>query len=57
MAVVECQAEHEKQTVSGTHAVTTGFCSKCGAYVSRSQYGRDDECPECGEWLDWWGEK
>lgn len=30
-----------------------GVCSKCGCDVSRSQYGGDEDCPQCGESLDW----
>lgn len=30
-----------------------GECECCGAEVSRSQYGRDEYCEECGAELDW----
>jgi len=31
------------------------YCSNpdCRGYGTRSQYGRDDICPECGQLLDW----
>lgn len=32
---------------------TYGDCSNCGCEVVQSQYGGDDECPVCGESLDW----
>ena len=35
---------------------TVGRCSNCGAKVRRNQYGTDEECPECGEELDWFEE-
>lgn len=30
-----------------------GYCTASVATVRKSQYGTDDECPECGEELDW----
>lgn len=42
---------------AGYYTEETAFCSECGAVVGRSQYGRDDECPECGAWIDWLGEE
>ena len=35
----------------GIHTVH-GICEKCGTEVSRSQYGRDEDCPICNEMLD-----
>lgn len=35
--------------------ITVGFCEKCGTEVSKSQYGEDEDCPVCQEWLDWMG--
>lgn len=28
-------------------------CSECGELVTRSQYGFDDECPNCKSLIDW----
>ncbi len=28
------------------------FCD-CGGYGTRTKFGRDEECPECGKVLDW----
>lgn len=40
--------------------IVRGICEKCGTEVSRSQYGRDEECYICNEFLDWgsknWGD-
>lgn len=36
--------------------VEKAMCSNCGAYIIRSQYGCDDECPGCGEFVDWFAE-
>ena len=33
--------------------VVHGECEHCGAEVSRSRCGRDEECYECGYELDW----
>lgn len=50
--------KHEKFIVGLTmNEVETAMCENCGNIVSRSQYGRDDECPECGEWIDWWDDE
>lgn len=38
---------------AGFYTEETAFCSECGAVVGRSQYGRDEECPECDAILDW----
>lgn len=35
------------------HSETTGYCSECGAQVSSSQYGFDQDCPWCDAVLDW----
>ena len=33
--------------------ITFKYCPKCGAICRRDQKGRDDECPECGECIEW----
>ena len=30
-----------------------GYCSECDCKVVKSRCGCDEECPNCGEWLDW----
>lgn len=45
----EVQVTHGCRTVDEVHAT----CSNCGASVSRSQYGRDEECPKCDAYIDW----
>lgn len=45
----EVQVTHGCRTVDEVHAT----CSKCGATITRSQYGRDEECPKCDAWIDW----
>lgn len=30
-----------------------GYCSECDCKVVKSRCGCDEECPQCGEWLDW----
>lgn len=41
--------------------IVNGICENCGTEVSRSQYGRDEDCPCCNELLDWgsknWGDE
>lgn len=57
MKEVESKHAVEVDTISfGLIEKDVGFCPVCGEMVSRSQYGRDDECPSCGEWLEWNGE-
>ena len=34
-----------------------GYTECCGAVVRKSRCGCDEECPKCGELLDWWGEE
>lgn len=29
------------------------YCEACGGVGTRNQYGRDWNCPDCGEPLDW----
>ena len=53
MARVEGQHTTDCIEHSKMIATTYGRCSNCRAEVRRNQYGRDDECPSCGEWLDW----
>ena len=45
--------EFQHSTIHRNRETTEGYCSNCGAVVRKSQYGTDDECPECGEELDW----
>ena len=33
--------------------IITGYCEKCGTEVTKSQYGEDEDCPNCNEDLDW----
>ena len=33
--------------------ITVGFCENCGTEYQKSQYGEDEECLKCQEWLDW----
>lgn len=54
MAKVEYQTKED--VLLNPKGNIKGFCSNCGAEVKKSQYGTDEECPECGEWLDWEGE-
>ena len=58
MALALMKSKHEKFMV-GLHMneVETAMCENCGCIVSKSQYGRDEECHECGEWIDWEGEE
>ena len=30
-----------------------GFCPVCQEMVKMDQYGRDEECPDCGAELEW----
>ena len=45
----EVQVRRYGRTVDEVHAT----CSNCGASVTRSQYGRDEECPKCDAYIDW----
>lgn len=33
--------------------VWDAVCPKCGFSVTKTKYGEDEECPNCGEWLEW----
>lgn len=53
--MAKAEYQHIKTNVLGRE-YTVGYCSKCGGIVMRSQYGIDEECPECGEYIDWFWE-
>ena len=53
MIKVNDQYSSQNENTSKMIKVHHGECSRCGTVVTRSKYGRDDECPECGAWLDW----
>ena len=57
MATVENQWKTNRDNHPTGLQDTYGYCSNCGAEVSRSQYGCDEECPKCGEWLDWFNQQ
>lgn len=46
-------AKVEGQSKEEFSANTYGHCGNCGFIVSRSHYGRDDECPNCEVFLIW----
>lgn len=33
--------------------VYVAHCPKCGAKLRKGRYGTDEECPECGIWIEW----
>ena len=53
MIMAKAEYQHTITDFWGTEH-TIGYCSKCEAKVSRSAHGIDEECPECGEYIDWW---
>lgn len=51
IAKVIFQESREANKTWGTEH--RGITSCCGELVFRNQYGRDENCPECGAELDW----
>ena len=49
------KTKREEYKNGKTLKITEGFCEKCGTEVSKSQYGEDEDCPVCQDWLDWMG--
>ena len=56
MTKVINQITYENEDNPKMTPIHYGECPKCFAIVSRSQYGRDEECPNCGSFLNWFEE-
>ena len=50
--MAKAEYQHIKTNVLGRE-YTVGYCSNCGGIVMRSQYGIDEECPNCDADIDW----
>ena len=53
MAREQLEIENAKRYRDSQIGRVYKYCEVCGTQVSRSQYGRDDECPKCGKWVNW----
>lgn len=52
MIMAKAEYQHKRTNFFDTEYIV-GYCSNCGAEVTRSVYGRDDECPNCDADIDW----
>lgn len=52
----EYKDEYGRTRAEYRHSRKVSFiipCTECDGYGTRSQYGYDEVCPECGGMLDW----
>ena len=56
MIIARAEYQYKRTNFFDTEYIV-GCCSNCGAEVTRSTYGRDEECSKCNAYIDWFWEK